>query len=82
MDEGAWWATVHGSQSRTQLSDFTFTSLCVCSSSLCLLHDAFSPLIFSVIVDIYVPIVILLFWFTLDKFFFSFPFLYSSLVIW
>ena len=26
MDEGAWWATVHGvAKSRTQLSDFTFT---------------------------------------------------------
>ena len=26
MDEGAWWATVHGvSKSRTRLSDFTFT---------------------------------------------------------
>ena len=25
MDRGAWWATVHGSQSRTRLSDFTFT---------------------------------------------------------
>ena len=25
MDGGAWWATVHGSQSRTQLRDFTFT---------------------------------------------------------
>ena len=25
MDRGTWWATVHGSQSRTQLSDFTFT---------------------------------------------------------
>ena len=26
MDGGAWWATVHGvSNSRTQLSDFTFT---------------------------------------------------------
>ena len=24
MDGGAWWATVHGSQSRTQLSNFTF----------------------------------------------------------
>ena len=24
MDRGAWWATVHGSQSPTQLSDFTF----------------------------------------------------------
>ena len=24
-DRGAWWATVHGSQSRTHLSDFTFT---------------------------------------------------------
>ena len=23
MDGGAWWATVHGSQSRTRLSDFT-----------------------------------------------------------
>ena len=28
MDGGAWWATVHGvANSRTQLSDFTFTSL-------------------------------------------------------
>ena len=28
MDRGAWWATVHGvTKSRTQLSDFTFTSL-------------------------------------------------------
>ena len=27
MDGGAWWATVHGvAKSRTQLSDFTFTS--------------------------------------------------------
>ena len=27
MDGGAWWATVHGvAQSRTRLSDFTFTS--------------------------------------------------------
>ena len=26
MDGGAWWARVHGSQSRTRLSDFTFTS--------------------------------------------------------
>ena len=26
MDEGAWWAVVHGvAKSRTQLSDFTFT---------------------------------------------------------
>ena len=25
MDGGAWWATVHGSQSWTRLSDFTFT---------------------------------------------------------
>ena len=25
MDGGAWWAAVHGSQSRTRLSDFTFT---------------------------------------------------------
>ena len=25
MDGGAWWATVHGSQSRTRLSNFTFT---------------------------------------------------------
>ena len=26
MDEGAWWAAVHGvAKSRTQLSDFTFT---------------------------------------------------------
>ena len=25
MDGGAWWATVHGSQSQTRLSDFTFT---------------------------------------------------------
>ena len=26
MDGGAWWASVHGvTQSRTQLSDFTFT---------------------------------------------------------
>ena len=26
MDRGAWWATVHGvTQSRTRLSDFTFT---------------------------------------------------------
>ena len=26
MDGGAWWATVHGvAESRTQLSDFTFT---------------------------------------------------------
>ena len=25
MDGGAWWATVHGLQSRTRLSDFTFT---------------------------------------------------------
>ena len=25
MDGGAWWATVHGVQSRTRLSDFTFT---------------------------------------------------------
>ena len=26
MDEGAWWAAVHGvGKSRTQLSDFTFT---------------------------------------------------------
>ena len=28
MDGGAWWAAVHGvAQSRTQLSDFTFTFL-------------------------------------------------------
>ena len=28
MDRGAWWATVHGvAKSRTQLSDFHFTSL-------------------------------------------------------
>ena len=27
MDGGAWWATVHGSQSRTLLSDFTSLSL-------------------------------------------------------
>ena len=25
MDRGAWWAGVHGSLSRTRLSDFTFT---------------------------------------------------------
>ena len=25
MDGGAWWAIVHRSQSRTRLSDFTFT---------------------------------------------------------
>ena len=25
MDGGAWWATVHGSHSRTRLRDFTFT---------------------------------------------------------
>ena len=25
MDRGAWWATVHGLQSQTRLSDFTFT---------------------------------------------------------
>ena len=31
MDGGAWWATVHGSQSRTQLSDFTSLSLTVFS---------------------------------------------------
>ena len=27
MDGGAWWATVHGSQSRTRLSDFTLLCL-------------------------------------------------------
>ena len=28
MDRGAWWATVHGvAKSRTQLSDFHFTSV-------------------------------------------------------
>ena len=27
MDRGAWWAAIHGAaKSRTQLSDFTFTS--------------------------------------------------------
>ena len=30
MDRGAWWATVHGSQSRTRLSDFTLTFTYVC----------------------------------------------------
>ena len=25
MDRGAWWTAVHGSQSQTRLSDFTFT---------------------------------------------------------
>ena len=34
MDGGAWWATVHGvSKSRTQLSDFTFTSHLIESES-------------------------------------------------
>ena len=29
MDEGAWWATVHGvAKSQTQLSNFTFFSKC------------------------------------------------------
>ena len=29
MDEGAWWAAVHGvAKSRTRLSDFTFTFYC------------------------------------------------------
>ena len=37
MDGGAWWATVHGvAKSRTQLSDFTFTSL----SPKCIQHWA------------------------------------------
>ena len=31
MVRGAWWAIVHGvAKSQTRLSDFTFTSLCVC----------------------------------------------------
>ena len=30
MDREAWWATVHGvAQSQTQLSDFTFTYICI-----------------------------------------------------
>ena len=33
MDEGAWWATVHGvSKSRTRLSDFTFTLIVITNS--------------------------------------------------
>ena len=31
VDREAWWATVHGvAESRTQLSDITFTFTCVC----------------------------------------------------
>ena len=41
MDGGAWWATVHGAaQSRTWLSDFTFTFF-----SLCLNHQYLKSLI-------------------------------------
>ena len=33
IDGGAWWATVHGSQSRTRLSDFTFTFILISTSA-------------------------------------------------
>ena len=55
---------------------------CVCLASPCLLLDPFSPLIFSVIVDIYVPIVILLFWFTFGGCFVFFSFLFCFLHLW
>ena len=36
MDRGAWWATVHGvAKSQTQLSNFTFTFICISMADSC-----------------------------------------------